>query len=105
MHTQDFLINKGSDRHDIEDIREEFPEFKVVLSFTFDKRIFTFIIKSINPVNGGAFVIAPEQEEVLGVLDLISKHERNTLNRLFSSINIIAKEEIILITGISTIFK
>jgi hypothetical protein len=52
MHAQDFLIDECSDRHDIEDIREKFPEFEVVLSFTFDKRIYTFVIKSINPVNG-----------------------------------------------------
>ena len=52
MHAQDFLIDEGSDRHDIEDIGEEFPKFEVVLSFTFDKRIVTFVIKSINPVNG-----------------------------------------------------
>lgn len=105
MHAQDFLIDEGSDRHDIEDIGEEFPEFEVVLSFTFDKGTVTFVIKSINPVNGRAFVIAPEQEEVLRVLDLISEHEGNTLNRLFSSINIIAEEQIILIARVATVFE
>ena len=50
-------------------------------------------------------MITPEQEEVLRVLDLISEHKRNTLNRLFSSINIIAEEQIILIARVATVFK
>lgn len=50
-------------------------------------------------------MITPEQEEVLRVLDLISEHKRNTLNRLFSSINIIAEEQIILIARVATVFE
>ena len=34
MHTQDLFINQGTDRHNIEDIGESFPEFDIVLSFT-----------------------------------------------------------------------
>lgn len=34
MHTENFLIDKGGYRHDIKNIREEFPEFKIVFSFT-----------------------------------------------------------------------
>ena len=32
MHAHNFLINKGTDRHDIEYIGEEFPKFEVIFS-------------------------------------------------------------------------
>ena len=32
MHTKNFLIDQGTDRHDIEDIREGFPQFDVVFA-------------------------------------------------------------------------
>ncbi len=105
MHTHYLLIHKRTHWHHIEHIRKEFPQFEVVLSLAFDKSIFTFVIEAINPVNGGAFVIPPQQKEVFRVLDLISQHERNAFDGLFSSINIIAEEEIVLIAGIATVFE
>lgn len=39
----------------------------------------TFIVKSINPIDTGAFMISTKEEEILGVLDLISKKEANGL--------------------------
>ena len=34
MHTENLLIDQGADWHDIEDIRESFPKFDIVFSFT-----------------------------------------------------------------------
>ena len=50
-------------------------------------------------------MIPPQQKEVLRVLDLISQHERNAFDGLFSSIDIIPEEEIVLIPGIATVFE
>lgn len=50
-------------------------------------------------------MITPKKEEVFRVFDFISKHERDALNGLFSSINIITKEEIVLITRITTVLE
>ena len=50
-------------------------------------------------------MISSQKEEVLRVLDLVGEHKGNTLNGLFSSINIIAEEEVVLIPGITTILE
>ena len=58
-------------------------------------RVLTFVIKAIYPIDTGAFVIAPEDEEVFGIFDLVSKKQADRLETLLPSINIIAKEEVV----------
>ena len=40
-------------------------------------------------------MVAPEDEEVFGVLDLVSEEETDGLKRLLPPIDIVAKEEIV----------
>jgi hypothetical protein len=44
-------------------------------------------------------VVTPEEEEVLGVLDLVGEHQANGLNRLFSPVDIVTQEEIVGLSG------
>ena len=37
--------------------------------------ILTFVVEPVDPVNTGTFVVAPEEEEVLRVLDLVGEQE------------------------------
>jgi hypothetical protein len=75
VHAEDFFINKCAYRHDVEGIRESFPQFNVVLSFTLIKMQFTLIVKTINAVDTRAFVVASEHEEILRVFDFICQHQ------------------------------
>lgn len=50
-------------------------------------------------------MITPEHEEVLRVFDLVGQHEANSLNRLFSSVDIISQEQIICISGKSCVLE
>jgi hypothetical protein len=83
MHTQNFLVYKSSNWHDIKNINENFPNFEVIFPFA-------LVIKAINSVYTLAFMITSEKKEILRVFDFICKQETNTLDGLFSPINIIA---------------
>ena len=50
-------------------------------------------------------MIAPEHEEVLRVFNLVSKHEADGLDGLFSPIDIIAEEQIVGLSWKSGIFE
>lgn len=43
----------------------------------------------------GAFVIASQQKEVLGVLDFVAKKKENGFETLFATVDIIAQEKVI----------
>jgi hypothetical protein len=66
VHTEYFLINNSSNRQAIEAIGESFPQLYVVAALA-------LIVKPIDSVNRGAFVISSEQEEVLRIFNFISE--------------------------------
>ena len=50
-------------------------------------------------------MVPSQQEEILGMLDLVGQQQADALNRLFSSINIVAQEEVVGIAWETSIFK
>ncbi len=50
-------------------------------------------------------MIPSQQEEVLRVLDLIGQHETDTLNGLFSPVNIVPQEEVVLVAGVPSVLE
>lgn len=67
--------------------------------------VFTFIVKSIYPVDGRALVVSSEQKEVLWILDFVCKQQANCLQRLFSSVDVVAQEEVIALWWESTVLE
>lgn len=72
MHGKDFFINDGGDRQTIKAICECLPKLDIVPSFA-------LVVKSINAVDAGTFVIAAQDEEVFWVLDFIGEQETDCL--------------------------
>jgi len=72
MHCEDLLVDNSSDRETIEAICEGFPQFNVISAFA-------FVIKSINPIDTGAFMVASQDEEVFGIFDLVRKEKADGL--------------------------
>jgi hypothetical protein len=64
MHGEDLLVDNGSDGQAVEAIRERLPQLDVVAALA-------FVVEAIDTVDRGALVVASEDEEVLGVLDLV----------------------------------
>lgn len=55
----------------------------------------TFIVKAINAIDAGTLVIAPQQEEVLRILDFVRQQQADRLQRLFAAIDVITEEQVI----------
>lgn len=88
MHADDLVVDQSSDRQAVEALSEHFPQFDAVPSLA-------FVVESINSIDSCAFVVSSQQEEVLWVLDLVSKQQADGLNVVFSSINVISKEKVV----------
>lgn len=65
----------------------------------------TFVVETINTIYTGAFMVAAEDEEVFGVLDLVRKKEANGLEGLFPSVDIVTEEEVIGFWGESAVLE
>lgn len=98
MHSENLLVNDGSNWETIKTIREGFPQLYVVSSLT-------LVVKAIYTVDGGTLVVAAKNEEIFGILDLVGQEETNGLQRLFASINVIAEEEIVGFWGEAAVLK
>lgn len=55
----------------------------------------TLVIEAVDAVDGGTLVVAPQQEEVLGVFDLVGQQEADGLQRLFPSVHVVAQEQVV----------
>jgi len=88
VHAEDLLVDDGCDWQTVETVRERLPQLDVVASLA-------FVVKSIDSVDGGALVVAAEDEEVFGVFDLVSEEEADGFEGLLASIHIVAQEQIV----------
>jgi len=88
VHTEDLVVHKGSKGEAIEHVVERLPNPDVVGSLA-------LVIKSVDAVDGGTFVIPTEEEEVLRILYLVSYEEADCLQTLRAAINIVTEEEIV----------
>lgn len=50
----------------------------------------TFIVESIDPINTCALVVPPQDEEVLGVLDLVGQQQADGLEALLAAVHVVA---------------
>jgi hypothetical protein len=64
MHSEDLLVDDRSDGQAVEAIGERLPQFDVVPALA-------LVVEAIDTVDAGAFVVAPQNEEVLWILDLV----------------------------------
>ena len=82
MHAKDFLIYNRRYRQAVEAIRESLPKLNVVPSLA-------LVVKAVNSVNGRALMVASEDEEVLGELDLEREHEADRLEALLATVDVV----------------
>ena len=64
VHGEDLLVNDGGNWQAIETVGECFPQLDVVSALA-------FVVEAIDAVDGRALVVAPEDEEVFRVFDLV----------------------------------
>ena len=88
VHAEDFLVNESSDRQTVENVTENAPESDGVSTLA-------LVIEPVNAIDLSTLVIASQQEEVLGVLNLVAQQKAHCFNRLLSAVNVVTKEEVI----------
>lgn len=98
MHGENLLINDSRNRQAVEAVGESLPKLDVVPPLA-------FIIETVYTVDGCAFVVAAQDKEVFGILYLVGQEEADGLERLFASVDVVAKEEVVRFGGESAIFE
>ena len=90
MHAKNSIVDNGSSWEHIEAKAEFFPNLNSVPSFA-------LVVESIHSIDGLALVVASQQVEVLGELDLVGEEQGYGFNTLLSTIHIVANKEELLI--------
>jgi hypothetical protein len=83
MHSKDLLVNDCCNRQAVEAICKCLPKPDVVPSLT-------FIVKAVDTVDGGRFVVAAQNEEIFWIFDLVGEKKAYSLQRLLASVNIVS---------------
>ena len=98
VHSEDLLVNNGSNWKAVETVSKGLPELDVVSTLA-------LIIETVDSVNGSALVVTTEDEEVFWIFDFVCKKEADCLERLLSSVNVITKEQVISLWWESAVFE
>mmetsp|Transcript_9813 Transcript_9813/g.28087 ORF Transcript_9813/g.28087 Transcript_9813/m.28087 type:complete len:237 (+) Transcript_9813:892-1602(+) len=88
MHAQNLLIHQGCNRQAVEAVSEGLPQPDVVAPLA-------LVIKPVDAVDGCAFVVATQEEEVLRVLDLVGQQKGDGLKALLAAVNIVTQEKVV----------
>lgn len=83
MHSEDLFVNDRSNGQAVEAIRKGLPKLDVVSSFA-------LVVETIDTIDGCAFVVSTENEEILWIFDLVCEEQADGLERLFPSIHIVS---------------
>lgn len=65
----------------------------------------TLIVEPIDTVDGSTLMVAPEQEKVLWVFDLVGQQEADGLQGLFPSVHVVTQEKVVCLRREATILK
>jgi len=88
VHGEDFLVNDSGNRQAVEAVRKCLPQLDIVSPLA-------LVVEPVDAVDRGAFMVATEDEEVLGVLDLVGQQEADGLEGLFATVDVVAEEEVV----------
>lgn len=88
VHGEDLLVDDSGDGKAVEAVGEGLPQLNVVTALA-------LVVEAVDSVDGGTLVVATEDEEVLGVLDLVGQEQANGLEGLLTSVDIVTEEEVV----------
>lgn len=98
VHGENLLINDGGNRQTVEAISKSLPQLNVVAALA-------LVVESIDTVDRSALVVATQNEEVLGILDLVGEQEADGLERLLATVDIITEEQVVGLRGETAVFE
>lgn len=98
MRAKDLFVDDSRAREAIEAIRESLPELD-------PKPALALVIESVNAVDGRAFMIPPQYEEILGVFNLVRQKETDGLEALLATVNVVPQKDVVRLGGKAPIFE
>jgi hypothetical protein len=98
VHGENLLINDGGNRKAVEAVGESLPQLDVVSALA-------LIVETVDTVDRGTLVVSTQNEEVLGVLDLVREEEANGLERLLATVNVVTEEEVVGLRRETAVFE
>ena len=98
VHAEDLLVDDGGDGQAVEAVGEGLPQLDVVAALA-------LVIETVDAVDGRALVVASQQEEVLGVLDLVSEQQAHGLEGLLAAVYVVTQEEVVGVGWESTVLE
>lgn len=98
MHRKNLFVDDSGNRKAVEAVGKGLPKLDVVPALA-------LVIEAVDTVDGRTLVVATQNEEVLGILDLVGKQKANRLERLLAPVNVITKEEIVGLGGETAVLK
>ena len=75
--------------------RETHIQSSVIFIHRFLSSRLTFVVETVYAIDARALVVAAQQEEILGILDLIGEEKTDCFERLLAPIDVIAEKEIV----------
>lgn len=67
--------------------------------------LLTLIVETVDAVDGSTLMVAPEQEKVLWVFDLVCQQKADGFQGLFPSVHIVTQEKVVCLWREATILK
>lgn len=83
MHAKYLVIYQSRHWQTIKNIRKGLPKLNCISTFA-------LVVKPINSVDLSTLVVAPQQEEVLRILNFIAEHHADGFNRLLASVDVVS---------------
>ena len=98
MHRENFFVDDCCNGQAVEAVGECFPQLDVIPPLA-------FIVESIYTVDRCTLVVPTQDEEILWILDLVREKQANGFKRLFASVDVVSKEEVICFGWESSVFE
>jgi hypothetical protein len=98
MHGEDLFIDDGGDGQAVEAVGKCLPQLDVVASLA-------LVVETVDTVDGGTLVVAAQDEEVFGILDLVRQEKADGLERLLSTVDVVTEEKVVCLGWESTVLE
>ena len=98
MHGEDLLVNDGRDGEAVETVSKGLPELDVVSSLA-------LVVEAVDTVDRGTLVVTAQNEEILGILDLVGEQQTDGFQGLLATIHVVTQEQVVCLGREATVLE
>jgi hypothetical protein len=98
VYAEDAVGDDCGDGEEVEGIGDDLPCLEIDPSLA-------FVVEPVELVEFAGLVVTPEEEEVVGVLDLVGHQQADALQRLLSPVHVVSQEQVVPFFGCTKKFE